>query len=149
MKGECTMADIEKLEPMNAATDAGSSRRQGRQQRRAEREQDGGGWLAGVVLLVIGVLYLFHNYGLLPSFTNWWALFLLLPGLGTLSAALSAYQRHGQPGTTEVIVPLLASLFFMGLTASFLFELQIGWLWPLFLIAGGLLLLAGPALSRR
>jgi hypothetical protein len=105
--------------------------------------------MVGLVLIAIGALYLLHNYGLLPTFTNWWALFLLLPGLGTLSAALGAYRRHGNLWDIEVLVPFLASLFFLGLTLAFLFDIAYGWLWPLFLIAAGLLILAAPRSARR
>ena len=129
-----------------------NSRRQERIERRAERRADrqagGLGWFGGLVLITIGVLYLLHDYGVLPTLTNWWALFLLLPGLGTLSAAIGAYRRNGGQWTMEVTGPFIGGLLFLGLTAVFLFDLNYSWLWPLFLIAAGLLLLAAPMLSR-
>ncbi|MFZ0546809.1 MAG: hypothetical protein WAM60_15290 [Candidatus Promineifilaceae bacterium] len=121
------------------------SRRQERreriEQRREDRQAGGLGWVGGVILIVIGVLYLLGMYDILPNFTNWWAFFILLPAAGTFSAALGAYRRNGGEFTTEVVGPLVASLFFVALTAVFLFELNFSWVMPLFLIAAGVLLL--------
>ena len=146
------MSDQNNFEQMNNTQDKHTSRRQERQDRRAQRQADrqagGLGWMAGLVLIAIGVLYLLHDAGILPTFTNWWAFFLLLPGLGTLSAALGAYQRNGRHWTGEVTGLFVGGLLFVGLTAVFLFNLSYSWLWPLFLIAAGLFLLFRPTLSH-
>ena len=146
------MSDQKELLQEKYVEDHPTSRRQNRRERiterRANRENGGLGWIGGLILIVIGVLYLLYYAGILPSFSNWWALFLLLPAVGTLSAALSAYRRNDGQWTGEVIGLFLAGLFFLGLTAFFLFGLDYGWLWPFFLIAAGLLLIAGPLLSR-
>ncbi|HEX6383589.1 MAG TPA: hypothetical protein VF177_02860 [Anaerolineae bacterium] len=146
------MSDQAKFEEENEVQDRYTSRRQERSERRAERRasrQAGGlGWLVGLVFIAIGVLYLLQDTGIMPALTNWWALFLLLPAVGTLSAALGAYRRNGGHWTADVTGPFLGGLLFLGLTAVFLFGLNFGWLWPLFLIAAGLLLLAGPLLGR-
>ncbi|MAT99727.1 MAG: hypothetical protein CL608_21515 [Anaerolineaceae bacterium] len=146
------MSDPSKLEQMSETQGEYTSRRQERSQRRAERRADrqagGLGWMAGLVFIVIGGLYLLHDFGFIPTFANWWALFLLLPGLGTLSAAIGAYRRNGGQWTMAVTGPFIGGLLFVGMTAVFLFELNYSWLWPLFLIAAGLLLLATPMLSR-
>ena len=117
--------------------------------RREDRAAGGGAWMVGLVLIGIGVLYMLQETGITPGLTNWWALFILIPAAATLSSALGVYRRNGGEFNGEVIGPLLAGVFFVGLTAVFLFSLDTGWLWPLFLIGGGLLLLAGPWLSRR
>lgn len=134
---------------LDGTQDRYTSRRQERRAaRRADRQAGGLGWIGGLVLIGIGMLYLLRDYGVVPTLTNWWALFLLLPGLGTLSAALGAYRRNGGQWTLEVTGPFIGGLLFLGLTAVFFFELNYGWLWPLFLIAAGILLLAAPMLSR-
>lgn len=146
------MSDQDKFEQEYDTQDKYTSRRQERSERRTERRADrqagGLGWMAGLVFIAIGVLYLLHDTGIMPALTNWWALFLLLPAVGTLSAALGAYRQNGGQWTPEVTGPFLGGLLFLGLTAVFLFGLNFGWLWPLFLIAAGLLLLAGPLLAR-
>jgi hypothetical protein len=107
------------------------------------------GLFAGLVLVVIGVLYLLQETEILPSLTNWWALFLLLPALGMISAALGAFQGNGHHWTSAVVLPFLGGLLMVGLTAVFYFGLNLSWLWPLFLIAGGLLLIAVPILLPK
>ena len=102
-----------------------------------------------MLLIVIGGLYLLQDGGYLPTFTNWWALFLLLPVVGVLSAAIGAYRQNGGHWTSEVIGLFLGSLLFFGITAVFLFELDYSWLLPVFLIAAGLLLLFSPKLAHR
>ena len=114
------MSDQNKLD---GTQDRYTSRRQERIERRATRRADrqtgGLGWIGGLVLIGIGMLYLLHDYGVVPTLTNWWALFLLLPGLGTLSAALGAYRRNGGQWTLEVTGPFIGGLLFLGLTAVF------------------------------
>ena len=142
----------DKTDEINVAQDGQLSRREERIARRAERRADrqagGLGWLAGLILIAIGVFYLLNNLGVLPDLTNWWALFLLLPAVGIFSAAVGAYRRNGGSWTPAVVGPLMGGMLLVGLSAAFLFGLDFGWLWPMFFIAGGLLLLAGPILSR-
>jgi len=126
-------------------------RRMERMERRAElrsaRHAGGLGWLAGLVLITIGVVYLLQNTGYLVPFTNWWALFLLLPAIGSLSAAYGLYRRDGSWAAAGG--SLMGGVFFLFLTAVFLFGFDFGKFWPLLLIIGGLLVLATPLLSRR
>lgn len=112
--------------------------------RRADRQAAGFGWIVGLVFIAIGVLYLLSEFNLLPAFTNWWALFLLLPGVGILSAAVGAYRRNGGRWTAEVTGLFLGGLLFVLMTAVFLFELDYNWFVPLVLIGAGLLMLFRP-----
>jgi hypothetical protein len=112
--------------------------------RRADRQAGGLGWIAGVVFIAIGILYLLQEFDFLPTFNNWWALFLLLPGVGVLSAAVGAYRRNGGRWTAEVTGLVLGGLLFVLMTAVFLFELNYNWFVPLVLIGAGLLMLFRP-----
>jgi O-antigen/teichoic acid export membrane protein len=138
---------------MDEVQEGYASRRQTRRKRIEERQADrqlgGLGWLAGLVLIGIGVYYLLYEFGYVPVLTNWWALFLLLPAIGTLSAALGAYRRNGGQWTMEVTLPLIGGLLFLGLTAVFLFDLNYSWVWSLFLIAAGLLIVASSLLVKN
>jgi hypothetical protein len=146
------MSTQEKYDELKVAQDGELSRREERLARRAERRADrragGLGWLAGLILIVIGTLYLLNIMGLLPDMNNWWALFILLPAVAMLSAALGAYRRNGGQWTPGVVGPVLGGLLLAGLSAALLFGFDYNWLWPLFLIAGGLLLLFGQFFSR-
>lgn len=144
------MSDQTKLEPKSDTQGGYPSRRQARIERRSARRADrqAGAWLGGVLLIALGALFMLQNTGYVASFSNWWALFILLPAFGSFSAGWGAYQRNGGEWTREAVGPMLAGLLFLGLTAVFLFDLHYSWLWPLFLIAAGLLVLAAPMLSR-
>jgi peptidoglycan/LPS O-acetylase OafA/YrhL len=121
---------------------------QQRAERRATRRAGGYGWLGGVVLIVIGAIYMLQNAGLFTPFSNWWALFLLIPAAGALATAFGIYRRNEGNWAAAVTGPLLGGLFLIFLTAAFLFELNFGLFWPLLLIGGGLLLLLTPLLAR-
>jgi hypothetical protein len=145
------MSDKETLKQENDQYpyDSGRQERLARRAaRRADRQAGGASWLIGFLFIAIGTLFLLANAGIIPALTNWWALFMLLPAVGVLSAALGAYRRNGGHWTPEVTGLLVGGLLFVALTAVFLFGLNYGLLVPLFLIAAGMLLLAGPVLSR-
>ena len=146
------MSVQDKTEETVERQDGRYSRRQARRARRAElranRYAGGLGWLVGLILVVIGGLYLLNELGFMTELTNWWALFLLVPAVVILSTALGAFRRNGGRWTPAVVFPLLGSLLLAGLTAAFLFGFDYGWLWSLFLIGAGLLLLAGQFLRK-
>jgi hypothetical protein len=102
-----------------------------------------------LVFIAIGVLYLLHQFDIMPTFTNWWALFLLLPGVGVLSAALGAYRQSGGQWTAEVTGLFIGGLLFVLMTAVFLFELNYGWIMPIILIGAGLLMLIRPFFGQN
>ncbi|MBE2222608.1 MAG: hypothetical protein IAF02_13760 [Anaerolineae bacterium] len=138
------MSNLDDLKQENKMKDRYTRRQERRERRavrRADRQAGGWGWISGLILIAIGLFYLLQPTGFLPNFTNWWALFLLLPAVGVLSAALGAYRRNGGQWTGEVTGLFLGGLLFLGITAVFLFNLDFSWFTPLFLIAAGLLLL--------
>jgi hypothetical protein len=96
------------------------------------------------VLIAIGALLMLQNAAYFQQFTNWWALFILLPAAGSFSAGLGAYRRSGDRWTREVVGLFLATALFAGLTAGFLFSLNLSLFGPLLMIGAGLLLLFGP-----
>ncbi len=60
---------------------------------RGRRQRDSN-WIIGGVMVLLGVLFLIGNY---TSFElqNWWALFILIPALGSLGSAWNAYRADG------------------------------------------------------
>lgn len=100
------------------------------------------GWIGGLILIVVGIIFLLGNFGLIEwqLFDNWWALFILLPALGALGNAWRAYQQQGR-FTGEAIGSLIGSLLLLSISLIFLLELDWGRVWPIFLILGGLSIL--------
>jgi len=92
-------------------------------------------WFPGIILIAVGVIFLFTN---LTGFhlNNWWALFILIPAVKNFGGAWSSYQRHGR--FTKSARGSLTGGFILSLIASaFLFDLDWGIIWPVFLIIGG------------
>ncbi len=100
-----------------------------------------GGWIPGIVLIALGAIFLADEY-LGFELRNWWALFILIPGLFTFERAY-AYYRAGN--TTLATGPFIGGLVLVSLSAIFLLDLPIGRLWPIFLIIAGI----GLLFSRR
>lgn len=92
-------------------------------------------WVAGVILIAIGFVFLATN---LTGFTlhNWWALFILIPAAFTFGNAYSDYKANGRltkKGRGDITGGLILSL----IGCTFLFSWDWGKIWPLFLIIGG------------
>ncbi len=98
-------------------------------------------WVPGVVLILIGVVFLLRNYFPEYGLTNWWALFILFPAMGSFTRAVEIYREDGFNRSARSSV--FWGLFFTLLSASFLFSLNFSLIWPAFLIIGGLAMLLG------
>ena len=111
--------------------------------RRAERDQlhssSAYGWMAGGALILIGVLFMAQNLGAF-YLRNWWALFILIPAIGSFAAAWNSYQANGRL-TTAGRGSLVGGGIMVLVAAILLFGLDFGLLWPIFLIIGGLVVL--------
>ena len=124
----------------NRGSDSRSSWEERRERREERREmRQGGAWIGGAILILLGLVFLLQNMGVL-SLDNWWALFILIPAFGSFSAAWGQYQAAGRL-TAGARGSLIGGLFLSMVAAAFLFELNWAFLWPVFLIAGGLALL--------
>ena len=98
-------------------------------------------WVAGVALIVIGGVFLLSN---LTDFylNNWWALFILIPASSNFGNAWRSYQKHGRLNR-QARGSLTGGMILSLITVAFLFNLDWGLIWPLFLIIGGLSALLG------
>jgi hypothetical protein len=119
------------------------ARRADREERRAQRRASYGSiygsWLPGIVLILIGGIFLAQNY-FGTTLHNWWALFILIPALSALTTAYAFWRDDHADWATG---PFIAGLGFLLLVAAFLLDLPVGQLWPVFLIIAGLALLVG------
>jgi len=116
-----------------STTDSYSDRAQRRAERRAAR--GGGAWIGGVILIGLGVIFLLQNAGML-ALQNWWALFILIPAVGSFGAAYTEYRTSGR-FNTRARGSLVAGLVFTAVAAVFLFNLNFSLLLPAILIVAG------------
>lgn len=107
----------------------------------------GGGWIGGAVLIIIGLVFLLNNTTNF-NLENWWALFILIPAFGAFASAWNNYQASGRL-TSAIRGPFIGGLVLLFVSLTFLFGLDFGLLWPIFLILGGIALLVNVTISGR
>ena len=109
----------------------------------AERHasRDNSSWIAGVAIIAVGVIFLLGNF---TNFhlDNWWALFILIPGLMTFANAWRARQEDGH-WSKRARGSIIGGLAITLVALIFLFNLDWGKIWPVFLILGGVAALLG------
>ncbi len=93
-------------------------------------------WAIGGVLVLVGIIYLVRNVtGVM--FGNWWALFILIPAIGSFVTSYEMWVRNDRRFTAASRGPLIGGIVLLGVTAMFLFSLDWGKVWPLFIILVG------------
>lgn len=98
------------------------------------------GIAAGVIIIALGVFFLFYNFGVRLPFMathNWWAFFILIGAIGPLGQAIAYYRSHGKIDSS-VLHSLTSVAAIVTVALMFLLELRWDHWWPLFLIYGGL-----------
>jgi hypothetical protein len=99
----------------------------------------------GVALIGLGLLFLVQNY-LGYELHNWWALFFMIPAIGSFGAAYSLW-REGN--ATAVAGSLTMGVLFTAVAAIFLLSLPWRSVWPVFIILAGLGMLLPNLIARR
>ena len=128
-----------------------SEHRQARRQRREQRLADpsrGGSWVVGIILIVLGGMFLMRSAGLHIPLTNWWALFILLPAFGTLSAAWRTYLEEGRLNGPARI-SLLVGLVLTFIAFMFLFEISWTYVGPILIIVVGIAIILNYAIGSQ
>lgn len=104
--------------------------------------------VGALVLIALGVLFFLSEFDVLDLSGNWWAIFILAPGLYLL---WRAYQTYSETGALAGQVASQAGggavLLVIGLI--FLFDLDWGRFWPLILIVVGVAALLGAGRGRE
>jgi hypothetical protein len=93
-------------------------------------------WMGGVVLILLGCVFFLQNAGVRILNDNWWALFILIPSGGLLIGAWNMYRAHGR-FTRAVAGMVTGALAPLAVALIFLFNLDWGTVWPVFLIVAG------------
>ncbi|MHB9031869.1 MAG: LiaF transmembrane domain-containing protein [Anaerolineae bacterium] len=111
----------------------------GRMEQRESRhgaQRGSGGWVLGIILIIVGLYLVLQNFGV-AYFNNWWALFILIPAVGALASAWREYNQAGKRLVRPARGPLIAGIVLLAVTAIFLFSLNWGIVGPLLLILAG------------
>jgi hypothetical protein len=120
-------------------------RHEARRPRRAERFADpshGGAWAAGVILILLGVIFLLQNTGIFNfPLKNWWALFILIPTIGAFDTAIRMYRGAGNQLDRPARSSLLVGLVLTFVTVMFLFDISWTFFGPVLIILAGIVLI--------
>ena len=101
-------------------------------------------WVGGAVLVAVGALLMLQNFGI-TTFTNWWALFILIPAAGAFGNAWNTYRANDGHLTAGARGSLIGGVIMTLVAAAFLFNLNWSLIWPLFLILAGVAALLNTA----
>jgi hypothetical protein len=117
-----------------------------REERHARRASNNTAWIGGIILIALGVIFLLQNVrGVYLN--NWWALFILIPALGSFADAWNAYRQQGRMNR-RVRGAFISGCVLSLVTATFLFN----WRWdvvlPVLLIVWGISLLLNSLLPE-
>jgi hypothetical protein len=125
-------------------------RRQERAEWRAARRQWRGnnGWIGGGILILLGVIFLLQNAGIF-FVQNWWAVFILIPALGSLWTAYTLYRNTGEVGSPPFLGSLVIGTLLLLLALGLLFGIDAGFFLPVAMILGGIAVLASGILNPR
>ncbi|MBE3088372.1 MAG: hypothetical protein IMZ71_04590 [Chloroflexi bacterium] len=106
----------------------------------------GSGWIWGLGLLALGVIFLLQNLGIF-TLNNWWAIFILIPAVGAFATMVSSIQEHGR-FTSAAGGSLIGGLLMTFVALIFFFNWDWSKVWPFFLIIIGIGALLS-AIARR
>jgi hypothetical protein len=98
--------------------------------------------IAAIVLILIGGIFLMRNFDVVDIGRNWWALFMLIP-IGYSLASAWRHRENAGKFPPQARGALITAATITIVMVIFLFNLNWGAMWPVFLITGGLWMIAG------
>ena len=100
---------------------------------------DNNNWIVGLALIVVGGLFLMDSFGILDvNLTNWWAVFILIPGL---NMAISGWRRYQETQSDSSRKSGMIGMFLIVIACTFFFNISWHLIFPVILIGGGIYLL--------
>lgn len=112
-----------------------------------ERRRIGASVWVGIAFVLFGIIMILQTAGLV-RLNNWWALFILIPALASFGSAWNRARANGGRFTRAVSGPITGGLFISAVAILFLFNLDWGRYWPVFIVLAGVTTLLG-AFARR
>lgn len=94
-----------------------------------------------LALITLGIIFFLQQVSDF-ELENWWALFILIPAFSSFAAAFRLWQRNGY-FSFSVYTTFYGGLFPLLVALIFLFDLDWGDYWPLFVILGGISFMNG------
>ncbi len=101
----------------------------------------------GIAIMLAGVGLMLWTTGTL-RLGHWWALFIFIPAVGTLGDAIQRFRRAGNRFTRSVASAVTGSLFIAAVAVMFLFSLDWGRYWGIFIVLAGVSIILN-AFGRR
>lgn len=99
---------------------------------------DNNNWALGIALILIGGLFLLDTFDLVNiNLTNWWAIFILIPGL---NMATNGWRRYQQDQTSQSRNTAFWGLMLIILAATLFFNITWSFVFPVALIGAGIYL---------
>jgi peptidoglycan/LPS O-acetylase OafA/YrhL len=121
--------------------------------RREERLADSprtGTWTAGLILILLGGMFLMRNMGTFNiPLKNWWALFILIPAVGAFETAMRLYRHAGNQFTIRVRSSLFLGCLLILIALGFLFNISWTFFGPVIIILVGIGILLNYSFSNR
>lgn len=111
-----------------------------------ERHRNDFGWVGGVVLIALGVVFMAQQYGLVTG--NWWAIFIYLAAFANFANMVRSWRKDGRFGSAAT-GSLVGGLLLTTIASIFMFNLRWDIWWPAVLITIGIGIVAGSLLGRR
>lgn len=99
--------------------------------------------MGGVALIIIGGIFMLRNFEVIDIGHNWWALFFLIPISYSVSTVWRRRRESDGKFPPEARGALVGAAVLTLVMCIFLFDLNWGVMWPVFLILGGLSIILG------
>ncbi len=109
------------------------------------RGKSGPGWIAGLVLIALGVAFMLQNVLTLPA--RWWTVFIYIPALVSFYNSFRTWRKDGRfsPAASG---SLTGALLLTTVATILALDLDWGQAWPAILIVIGIGLVLGSVLGR-
>jgi len=100
-----------------------------------------GSLIIGLIIILIGLIFLLRNFDILDLGHRWWALFFLIPVSYLFAEVWRSWRTSGGKFPQQARGSLIGLVTLLVLMFIFLLGLNWGLVWPVFIIIGGLSLL--------
>jgi hypothetical protein len=114
-------------------------KREEKSERSIEVGFDTDNWIVGLALILVGGLFLLDSFNLVNiNLVNWWAVFILIPGL---SMTIKGWRRYQEDQSTSSRNSGMWGMALILMAFAFLFNISWNLIFPAFLIGAGAYLL--------